>query len=120
MSASDSIIKAIAAHGLWKTRLKEAIATGSSIFRVSAVKLDNACDFGKWLYDLPAQQRLDDHWAKAKDLHAAFHTEAARILDLALTGKKAEAEAALEMGTAYAATSAALVNELQAWKSAMG
>jgi len=116
MSVSDPIIKAIAAHGLWKTRLKEAIASGSSLFRVDTTRVDNACEFGKWLYALPTPQRADGHWEKVKQLHAAFHIEAASILDLALKGKKGEAEAALETGKPYAVTSAALVTELQSWK----
>jgi FMN phosphatase YigB (HAD superfamily) len=89
MSTTESITKAIAAHGLWKTRLKEAVATGSSLFRPDAVKLDNACDFGKWLYSMTPAQR-DAGWEKIKGLHAAFHLEASKILALALTGKKAE------------------------------
>jgi methyl-accepting chemotaxis protein len=117
LSLSDSIVKAIAAHGLWKTRLKEAIETGTSMFRVDMTKVDNMCDFGKWLYSLPPNERTSERWEKVRQLHAAFHVEAARVLDLALKGKKSEAEAALEPGNPYSATSAALVTELQAWKS---
>ena len=116
MSSSEPIVKVIAAHGVWKTRLKEAIASGKSMFRVDMTQADNLCDFGKWLYALPAPQRADGHWENVRTLHAAFHTEAAKVLHLALLGKKAEAEAALQPGSPYSAASAALVTELQAWK----
>ena len=44
-------------------------------------------------------------WKDILVLHAEFHAEAARVLDLALDGKKAEATSALATGSRFADTS---------------
>ncbi len=46
----EMIQKAIAAHTAWKARLRTAISTGTFEVEHSAVRADNRCDFGKWLY----------------------------------------------------------------------
>jgi DNA-directed RNA polymerase specialized sigma24 family protein len=109
--STDVITKAIAAHGQWKQRLRDAAATGKSDFRPEVVKTDNACDLGKWIYS-EAKVQMPGHPGveEVRRLHAEFHQEAAKVLSLALLGKRAEAEAAMAMGSPYSKVSTALVN----------
>ncbi len=112
----DQIQTAIGAHGLWKTRLQQAIQTGASEFQVSAVRLDNQCPFGKWLYGgIEPSTRSSSHYEKVRALHARFHVEAANVLGLALGDKKAEATAAMSAGSPYAHVSAELTRAMMAW-----
>lgn len=115
---SEAIDKAVAAHGMWKQRLRKAIDDGRSDFTVARVSPDNACDFGKWLYSLPPAERSAAHWVEVQALHAQFHTEAARILGLALAGKKAEAEKLLALNSTFASLSSSLTKVMMRWKAA--
>ncbi|MGP0047572.1 MAG: CZB domain-containing protein [Solirubrobacteraceae bacterium] len=97
--------------------LGSAIASGKSEFDVATVRQDDKCDFGQWLnHSSAAQDRTSAHYKAAKQLHADFHTEAARVLALAVGGKKAEAEQGMALGSTFATTSGKLTHELMAWK----
>jgi hypothetical protein len=83
---------AVQAHGQWLTRLRTAIEKGTSEFQPDAVKLDNRCDFGKWLYgEFPATLKATPAFEEIRGLHAKFHQAAGHILSLALGGKKGDA-----------------------------
>lgn len=111
------INKAIAAHGVWKVRLHEAITSGASDYRPESVALDTACDFGKWFYAIPIAERPAELWWKVQRLHAMFHKEAGRILTLALEGKSDEALALMtDLGGVFVSTSIELTNTLNEWK----
>lgn len=45
----ELITKAIAAHGQWKVRLREVIASGRSEWSVDQVKVDDQCVLGRWI-----------------------------------------------------------------------
>lgn len=112
-SFAEQLSGAIAAHGQWKVRLRQAIATGSSEFDPSVVAQDNQCAFGKWLY-----AGSKDGFGSAaayetvRGLHADFHREAARVLALAVAGKAADASKAMDPGSPFAKASATLVSTL--------
>lgn len=116
MAIQDEIQKAIGAHGMWKQKLREAIDLGTSSHSVATVCLDNQCEFGKWLHGLDLKTRGTNRWQCVKAAHADFHREAGRILDLALKGKKKEAEDGLAMKSRFADVSAKLTLEMLAWK----
>ena len=120
VSYSDDIDKAIVAHGQWKQRLLSAITKGTSEFSVAQVQVDNRCDFGKWFYGLPDAVRETEHGKTVQRLHASFHAEAARILELALQGRIAEAEKSMEPGLPYARLTGQLVIALTNWKQIIG
>lgn len=106
----------IAAHGQWKTRLRAAIDTGKSDASVASAKLDNQCQFGKYFYSLPPHMQSSELGRQVRDKHAAFHAEAARVLGLALSGKKAEAQKAIEMNSDFAKISAELTRLMTDWQ----
>ncbi len=120
MNHREEIDKALGAHVAWKSRLTSAIASGRSEFQVANVQVDNRCDFGKWFYSLPASMRGAEPCVTIQKLHAEFHAEAAHILDMALKGRRDEAEKALGGGSRYSTISGQLVVALTRWKSAQG
>jgi purine-binding chemotaxis protein CheW len=115
MNDSAQINTAIAAHRKWKAHLQQAIETGTSGFQPSVVKQDNQCDFGKWLYhQIPPELQQSPHYQSVKQQHARFHQETGAILEMALQGRKAEAQQALGIGGTFAALSSALRSEMMA------
>lgn len=118
MSYVEQINEAIASHGLWKSRLKKAIGTGESEWSVDELRKNAICAFGTWLHDLPADVQATDHWRGVHELHTRIHEQAAEVLELALAGRKAEAEAAIRFGSPFAVTSAKLTAAMTAWRNA--
>jgi hypothetical protein len=109
----EQVQAAVLAHSEWKQRLRLAISTGKSDFRVEVVHQDNQCGFGKWLYaegatSFPSATAYED----VRRLHREFHEEAARVLSHAITGKPAEASRAMELGSPFSKVSAQLVTAL--------
>jgi methyl-accepting chemotaxis protein len=118
MITREEIGKAIGAHGLWKVRLRDAIAAGVSEMTPAQVEADNLCVFGMWLHGLTEPDTRSEHYDTVHSLHKAFHREAARVLRLALTGSRVEASQALEIGGAFAIASAALTRAMINWRKA--
>ncbi len=119
MSELHPIDGAIAAHAKWKWHLRQAIDTGLSEWTVERVRPDDLCDFGRWLHNLPLSERMGEHFRAVHDLHAKFHQEAAHVLDLALSGNRADATAALAIGSPFATVSSKLTIAMTAWKKAL-
>jgi len=105
---------AIALHESWKARLLNAIETGSSEWAPRTVKADDQCDFGKWLYGCSPDAKALPRYNIIKQLHAQFHVEAGRILEIALLGHKDNA--VVELAGQYAKLSSSLIAELVGWK----
>jgi len=115
----QNITRYIGQHGVWKSRLRQAIDSGKSSHDMASVRRDDQCEFGKWLKELSAQDRNSQHFRSVSGLHAEFHREAARVLELATGGKKAEAEKAFASGGAYASASMRLTQEMTAWMNSL-
>jgi hypothetical protein len=119
MLHSEEIMNAIGAHGNWKQRLRRAIETGNSDFTVDKIKVDNQCDFGKWLYSLSLDEKNSSHWLNIQQLHAKFHIEAAHLLELSKQGKQQEALDAMFIGNDFARLSSQLTMAMVKWKSSL-
>ena len=117
MLLSEEIFIAIGAHGRWKQRLRHAIETGATGLTVDNLKVDNQCDFGKWLYSLSPEEKKSSHWLNIQQLHAKVHIEAARLLELATQGKRIEAMCAMVIGNDFARLSCELTMAMVKWKS---
>ncbi|CAG0945159.1 Chemotaxis protein CheW [Anaerolineae bacterium] len=116
MNAHEQINAGLAAHRKWKERLKQAIANGTSEFNPTVVKTDNQCEFGKWLYhQIAGEDQQSSHYQTVKQLHTRFHLEAAQVLELALQGRKQEAETAIRIGSRFAESAANLMSAMLAW-----
>ena len=121
MAIQQEIDKAVGAHGMWKTRLKTAIQTGKVELPVATIKQDNQCDFGKWINGaaIPAGDRASAQYRAVKELHAKFHAAAATVAELAIAGKKDQAEKLLATGGEFANISSQLTAAMMDWKRAV-
>lgn len=118
MASIEELDKAIGAHGAWKTRLKTAIETGKIDVSIDTIKVDNQCAFGKWFYGstLTPQDKNSALYKTVKELHAEFHLIAAKVAELALNGKKADAEKLIAIGGEYSKISSKLTQAMIEWK----
>ncbi len=114
----NAITAAIGAHSMWKAHLRSAIDKGTSEFTQARVHADNQCDFGEWLYGSAAEHKGSPHYGKCLELHREFHAVAAKVLSLALAGKKEEALKAIAVQGEFAIASATLTNAMVEWKNA--
>jgi len=121
MVKADLLEKAIEAHASWTARLRCAVGTGKFDVPASTVKMDNQCDFGKWLNgsDLTAAEKQTENYRAVKQLHAQFHQEAGRVIELATSGQKDAAEAAIGMGGSYSKSSTKLTEAVVRWRQAL-
>jgi hypothetical protein len=119
MADIEEIRNAIAAHAMWKARLKIAIKTGEIDTPVETIRMNDQCDFGKWLdaSTLTAADKSSDHYKTVRALHTEFHETAARVVELALTGYKREAENMMALNGEYTAISAKLIQAMMSWKT---
>lgn len=117
MVQKEEITKAIGAHGMWKTRLTQAIESGKMDTSVETVRMDNQCAFGKWLHgtSLDSKDKTSAHYEGVKSLHAKFHQTAAQVVELALAGKKREAQHLMSLEGEYAKVSSKLTASMSAW-----
>ena len=106
--------KAIVAHSQWKYHLKKAVQTGQSRFTVEEATNPHVCEFGKWLDS--AEGKILPEYSELLELHNNFHEEASIILELALTGKKNEAEEKMQFGSRFSQLTSKLVNRMAALK----
>jgi methyl-accepting chemotaxis protein len=113
----EEIEDAIGAHGAWKRKLKSAIATGKINVKVSTIKAEEQCGFGKWLYGptITEEQKNSEQYHKMQKLHAVFHEKAAKVAQLAISGEKAHATKMLEVNREFTTASAALTTSMIAW-----
>ena len=118
MANIQELDKAIAAHGMWRTRLKMAIDTGALDTPVATIRVDNQCALGKWLYGttLNAQDKLSENFKTVQSLHADFHKSAAGVAELALSGKKSDAEKMMSLNGEFSVVSGKLIGALMEWK----
>ena len=113
MDQSEKIDAAIEAHAQWAVSLRMAIVQGGSEFTPEAVRSDKNCEFGKWFYgDFPAQFKKLPIYQEIKELHANFHKEAAKVLELALQKKREEALNLMDIHSEFKRLSIALMIKL--------
>jgi len=116
-STSDQLKAAVAAHGAWKARLMEVVATGSSGLDPAVVSRDDKCKFGTWVYEAsPPEARGSAHYGQVRELHAKFHNLAGQILRLAASGQRHQAAQAVEFGGELDKLSTALIGEINTWR----
>lgn len=118
MARTKEIDKALATHALWKDRLRMTIESSRIDSPVESIRRDDQCAFGKWLRGatLSPSDKAAQQYETVLDLHARFHQTAARVVELALTGRKSEAETMMVIDGEYAAVSDRLTRALTDWK----
>jgi hypothetical protein len=114
----DELEKAIAAHGMWKARLRGALQSGKVDVKVEDARVDDKCEFGRWLRTgVTAEERASPHFRKATELHRDFHLSVGEVVKLVLLRRTADAQKELDAG-AFLQRSSALTRELMAWRKA--
>jgi methyl-accepting chemotaxis protein len=116
---ATALDKAIAAHGMWKRRLKSAMNSGQSDVTPQVVAADNNCEFGKWLYGngvrlSPAEKGTD--FEMVKKLHADFHRCASDTLGKALKGDRQGCDCDMGLSGRFSDASAKLTGAMMSWK----
>ena len=114
----QAIDHAIGAHGRWKTRLRIALATGEGELDPHVIRRDDVCALGQWLHGFDHVARGDADYRLVCAVHAEFHRQAGRVLDL--LGEGHRHEAANVMLGEFAECSDRLVRALTAWKDKLG
>jgi methyl-accepting chemotaxis protein len=117
MGINEEIAKAFGAHGLWKTRIQQAIDSGTCEHSPDVVCRDDRCAFGKWLYSdgLPASVKTSSDYKAVRGLHADFHRAAGETLTKALAGDKINAQKDLTEGS-FARAAERLSAAMVAWQ----
>jgi hypothetical protein len=113
---TQNIDKAIASHGMWKMRLKNAIQTQTSEFDVAKVRVPNNCEFGKWLDKDRMVLSRYPAFNQIVQLHKDLHIETATIMQMALSGKAVEATAKIAVGSSFSSISSKLTIAMMGWK----
>lgn len=122
MSANTQIEQAIGTHGLFKLRLKSAIALGRLEGSVATLGSHINCPFGKWMASaaVAPATKASTQYANVDLLHARFHVAAAKVASLAIDGKPVEAAAALERDGEFGIAAAELTAAMLDWKGHIG
>lgn len=105
---SEFIDKAVTAHSLWRSKLRDAINTGV-VPDENTVGVDNLCDLGKWIYGEGVKYSSLPEYAEVKSLHQKFHQTAGATIRLIKSGKKPEALKSLDAGDFSQASNAVVL-----------
>ncbi len=90
-------LKIITAHVAWKQRLEQFLqGTSTEDLKPEVIAVDNRCDLGKWIYGAGKTFNRSPEYVVVKDLHANFHTIAAKIVSHHLLGESQQAQALLD------------------------
>lgn len=98
----------LASHAAWMTQLREYIYGVGEMDR-ETVGRDDDCAIGRWLYGEGSKYRRLHEYQRARDVHAAFHRRAAKVVAMADRGRRHEAAADLAPGGELRMLSGALV-----------
>jgi len=105
---------ALASHAMWKHHLAGALATRRAPWPIAEVRREEGCGFGAWLLGVE-ELRGAPHFTRVRELHARFHEEAARVLELILAGDREAAGLALAERGAFEQASRDLADALERW-----
>ncbi|EXI71063.1 MAG: hypothetical protein AW07_03809 [Candidatus Accumulibacter sp. SK-11] len=99
------------------SELRQAVLDARSGPDVEAIRADDRCDFGQWLYGprLSAEDRATDSYEEVRRLHAEFHQLAAEVIERAAAGEAAEAYTLLY--GEYVTLSGRLALAMRAWQA---
>lgn len=113
------IQQAIAAHGMWKVRMKQALRSGTIDQEPAAVRLDNQCAFGKWLHACPPAVKQTPFHGAVLRLHAEFHQVSSEVYAHLKAGRRADAEAMLAPEGQWTLASVNLTSKMVEWQRSL-
>ncbi len=112
---------AIRAHAGWKWRLRGIITTGRIPRNVdpATVAADDRCALGTWLHSDAARQLDAARTGRLTALHATFHRLTADILEAGISGQSERAEELLGDPDGYAGVALEMTDALREWLQAI-
>lgn len=110
-SLHDQLQAAITAHATWKSKLKSALTESKTSLDIATIKMDDQCEFGRWLREVYQTTKHSTHYGEVARLHAEFHVRAADIVERI---KRGEIRASA-IGTVWKNASAALTRAMKNW-----
>jgi hypothetical protein len=121
MTLKEQLTAGIAAHGLWKGKLRAAIDSGVSDLHSAVIRDDHHCNFGKWLHGayIEPKDKATKSYATCADLHRRFHLAAADIVALVEAGNKQKASEGLNGNGQFNSISSELTGAMMSWKSSL-
>ncbi len=108
--------EAIRVHSAWKTRLASYLRRPDGSLHGAEVCTDTQCDLGKWLGSAAAEMSGQPAFKRLKTSHAAFHSAAGALVDIANSGRPTSELAALGASSPFAEASRQVVHALMAMK----
>ena len=103
---------AVAAHMIWKTRLRLFLDGHGEKLEAAAVAMDHACDLGKWIYGDGKRYAHLPAFGELRGAHARFHRAAGDVVSQHAQGNKRSAERMLGAGGAFAEASTETVKAI--------
>jgi hypothetical protein len=110
---------AIAAHGLWKVRLRQAVRGDGSgpMLDVATARADDLCEFGQWLYGVRDPELVASvMFEEVRELHSECHRVSAEVLRSIAEGRHGEAAEAIGHRGCWTQASVALTSRLLDWQ----
>lgn len=113
--------EAVVSHAIWRANFVDLVRNGGGGLDVEVVGRENVCPLGRWLTG-EGQEAVGNPVAHRMlcNVHAEFHTEAARVLSLAQSGRIKEALHVMESDQPYGTWSTTLVAALSQYANSFG
>lgn len=115
-TAVQQVDAAIAAHSRWKFRLKELVESGRTDIDSATATRDDLCRLGKWLQSYEPMAIERGIYREVCTRHTSFHRAIGDVLQLATAGRRKDAEASMEIGSAFSKLSSELIASLMEWR----
>jgi len=110
--------EAITRHLLWKTTLRNA-ALHNEALDVEAIRCDNCCALGQWLYgSAQAQWGGQPRFVELVAHHREFHHQAGQVAQAIVSGNAEVGLRMMEANTPFAQATQAVVMALKKWGAA--
>jgi methyl-accepting chemotaxis protein len=119
-STLEQLDKALAAHSMWKHRLRDLVENGVGDIDAKTAMRDDACEMGKWLrsYQPNLGEQLLYNTVCAR--HTQFHESVGKVVLLANMKQTEDAKREMGLNSSYMKASAALTADIMAWKKKLG
>ena len=92
---------AIAAHSLWKSKLRRYISNPDHSLNPATITKDDECDLGKWIVAESRVHAANPKFNELRREHTRFHALAGDLVRRADAGQKVASEVELSASSEY-------------------
>ena len=115
----EQLDKALAAHSMWKHRLRDLVENGTGEVDAKTAMRDDVCEMGKWLRGFRPSPTEKRHYESVCQRHTQFHESVGKVALLANMKQTDDARREMGINSAFSKSSAALTADIMAWKKAI-